>query len=111
MVKVKSDNPAFRRQDFICINLSKFDLPTTSMTKFDSSLFNLLKKVWLAGQFPDTWDKVTVVNLPKPGVLDPLDLNNYRGIFLMSVTQKVLLSVMASRLERAAEDSGLISRK
>jgi hypothetical protein len=111
MAKVKTDNPVFKCQDFICIDLSKFDLLTTPMTKFGSSLFNLLKKVWLMGQFPDTWDKVTVVNLPKPGVLDPLDLNIYRGISLMLVMQKVLLSLMAARLEKAAKNSGLISKK
>lgn len=90
------------------------DEPNCAMGKV---LFRLLSKVWNMGYMPKAWENAVVVPIPKKGDLSQRD--NYRGISLMSVVQKILSTVIADRVQRGLvatnrirrEQSGFINRE
>ena len=52
-----------------------------------------------------------MVSLQKPGSKNPENLDNYRGICLISVTLKLLLTILNMKLSKAAEEAGLLSKE
>lgn len=76
--------------------------PPTDMT---DALTRFLNVVYASGVLPPGWTTSTVVSLPKEG--DLADMDNYRGISLMSCTLKVLLVILSIRLNVAGEEANL----
>jgi exonuclease III len=109
MAKVKLENPRFKRPDNIRIDLPEEFLPIHPLTPMGKALNALIQSVWYTGCIPKQWSEVQIVNLFKGG--DTENTNNYRGISLISCAFKVLLSLMATRLSRASEEAGLITRE
>ena len=52
-------------------------------------LLNIVNYIWTTGKFPDDWQYVTIIPIPKPGK-DPAEPNNYRPIALTSCLCKTL---------------------
>ncbi len=64
-------------------------------------LHKLITRVWETGRAPADWKKALLVPLLKKG--DPTDLNNYRGISLLSLPGKVYALISRQRLQSWAE--------
>ena len=64
-------------------------------------LHMLISNVWRKGAVPEDWRKALIVPLFKKG--DPTDIDNYRGISLLSLPGKVFAIVLKHRLKRWAE--------
>jgi exonuclease III len=111
MAQIQKETPEFRRQDDIRVDLPSEQMCQEPLTPMGKTLFKLLNRVWSDEQVPAPWEQVTMVNLPKPGAEDLENLDNYRGISLISVTLKILLTILANRLYDACEGAGLISRE
>jgi hypothetical protein len=109
MAKVKLENPRFKQPDNIRIDLLKEFLPIHPLTPMGKALNALIQSVWYTGSIPKQWSEVQIINLFKGD--DTENTNNYRGISLISCAFKVLLSLMATRLSRASEEAGLITRE
>jgi exonuclease III len=109
MMQVALENPGFQRPDNVRIDLPAEKLPWEPLTLMGKAFYPLICNVWRTGCIPEQWSEVQIVNLFKGG--DTHDVNNYRGISLISCAFKVLLSLMATRLSRAGEESGLISEE
>ena len=60
-------------------------------------LYPLLNKVWEQEQVPEDWKKGHMVKLPKKG--DMSSCNNWRGIMLLSIPDKVLTRIILERLK------------
>ncbi|THH18985.1 hypothetical protein EUX98_g8861 [Antrodiella citrinella] len=97
------NNPRAHTLEYIRHDLPADELPHSPLTNMGKALFPLLQKSWRSSHVPEQWNKVQVCNLFKSG--DPEDMNNYRGISLISVVQKIILSVMAERLQAQCEAS------
>ena len=108
MAELQQRNEDFRRQEQIQINLPEWELPEQPRTLMGKALYRVLEGVWELGKIPELWAEVYIVNLMKPGDLDPEQMTNYRGISLISCTFKVLLSVMTTRLANAMERENLL---
>jgi hypothetical protein len=61
----------------------------------------LISKVWRKGAVPKDWRKALIVPLFKKG--DPTNIDNYRGIGMLSLPGKVFAMVFKHRLQRWAE--------
>jgi Reverse transcriptase (RNA-dependent DNA polymerase) len=107
----KKENSEFTQLDHVRVDLSLTKFSEDPLTPMGKSLFSLLDKVWKGGKVPASWEQVTMVNLPKPGAEDLENLDNYRGIFLILVTLKVMLTILANRLYKACEKDWLIPWK
>ena len=70
-------------------------------TPMTDVLTHLLNLVFTTGDLPSSWTTSEVVSLPKEG--DLANMDNYRGISLMSCTLKALLVLVSRRINRAAE--------
>ena len=68
-------------------------LPDTSL----ETLLNIFNYIWTTGKFPDDWQYVTIIPIPKPGK-DPAEPNNYRPIALTSCLCKTLERMINKRL-------------
>ena len=101
-------NPGFTRPDWSRKDLKASELPTEPRTKFGKALFRVLNAAWEKEELPDSWKRVDIVSLLKPGS-KPEAVDGYRGISLISVTEKVLLQVMTERLYTAVERAKLLS--
>ncbi|KAF7694625.1 LINE-1 retrotransposable element ORF2 protein [Cucumispora dikerogammari] len=80
----------------------------------DSNLAKLVNKLILKlwhnnERAPDIWSKSIVVPIPKKG--DLTSVENYRGISLVPVSYKLLMTIIATRLDNMAEDNCLIGRE
>ncbi|VEN62280.1 unnamed protein product [Callosobruchus maculatus] len=62
-----------------------------------SLLYNICKRVWSSGVWPDEWCTSIFVPLHKKG--SPTNPDNYRLLSLISHASKVLLYILQSRLE------------
>jgi len=82
------------------------DAPKTAM---GAKLFRLLSRIWDTAEIPELFCTALVVSIHKKG--DPLALDNYRGISLISVTLKILTKIITSRVTRAAEQRGLLCKE
>lgn len=82
----------------ILLNLKSFFLPV---------LVRLFNKILDAGTFPRSWSIGVIIPLLKKGNTN--DVNNYRGITLVSNLAKIFTTVLNYRLLRWSDDNGIIS--
>jgi sorting nexin-29 len=61
-----------------------------------SEVHKLINSVWNKEEFPDQWKESIIVPIHERG--DKIDCNNYRGISLLSITYKIVLNILLSRL-------------
>ena len=61
----------------------------------------LFNKIFETGIFPDTWGDGFIVPLHKKGNVE--NVENYRGITLLSVVDKLFISILNTRLNEWAE--------
>lgn len=108
MQKVLKDSKHSRRQDQVQVDVAEQDLPTEPLTPMGRALFRVLSTVWESESIPRDWQEVHLITLFKSG--DPESLANYRGISLISVTLKVILSVVADRLSKVM-NAGVITKE
>ena len=64
-------------------------------------LHHIIAQVWITGVAPADWKKALIVPVLKKG--NPAELDNYRGISLLSIPGKVYALILRSRLENWAE--------
>ena len=74
--------------------------------EFIRSFHNLLVNVWRTGDVPQQWKDSTIKVLHKKK--DRSDCNNYRGISLVAHSGKVLLKMVAYRLNNYCEAGGIL---
>ncbi|OIR56024.1 MAG: uncharacterized protein A8A55_3230 [Amphiamblys sp. WSBS2006] len=74
-------------------------------TPFFRFLHRLLQKEWSSGEVAALWNVAEVVPILKKG--DRQDPDNYRGISLITVGQKLLNGIIARRLSAALEEGVL----
>ncbi|GBE87771.1 hypothetical protein SCP_1104480 [Sparassis crispa] len=106
MAELKIWNPQFVRKDNIQVNLPKKLLPMQPRTPMGKVVFHLLNSAWELGDIPEAWEENTIVSLFKKG--DPELLNNYRGVTLISVLEKILTGVMMARLYGTLESAEIL---
>lgn len=70
----------------------------------------LLNQVWQTQHIPACWRRAWLVSIYK-GKGDALEMDNYRGISLMAVPLKMLLVILARRLEGTLSERGLLARE
>ena len=66
-------------------------------------ILHLLNRVWDTGISPTIWQESTVVSIPKKGDLTQMD--NFRGIFLMTTIVKILTLVVSNRINDKGEEA------
>ena len=69
---------------------------------FLSIFYNLFNKILDSGYFPDAWSEGYVVPVHKKGPLN--NVNNFRGITLLSTVGKLFTRLLNTRLSKWAED-------
>ena len=87
----KSEGPDKLINEFF-INGNEYLSPT---------LCNLFNKLYEIGYFPETWTEGYIIPLHKKGSIN--DVENYRGITLLSVLGKLFSKVINNRLSEWAE--------
>ena len=68
---------------------------------------NMFNKIIDSGFFPDIWSNGIIVPIHKKGSVS--DVNNYRGITLVSCLSKLFTSVLNKRIEKICNEHNLIS--
>ena len=91
--------------DGIPIEFFKAMIPQDTSESSDSSesssnsgldfLVSLFNKIW-NGDFPNSWNKASIVSIPKKGDLS--DCDNYRGISLINNGIKIISKIIATRI-------------
>ena len=64
-------------------------------------IHQLYNKAWSEGTIPEEWSKYILVPMPKKGDLS--QRANYRTVFLINHTGKILLTVLLNRLKQQLE--------
>ena len=64
-------------------------------------LYDLLNVIWKMEITPDEWKQVLLIKVPKKGNLS--HCGNSRGIFLLSVSSKILTRIILERLKTALD--------
>ena len=59
-------------------------------------IHKLITSIWKKEKLPEEWKEPIIVPIHKKG--DKTDCNNYRGIFLLPTTYKILSNILLSRL-------------
>ena len=80
-------------------------MPKSPMAK---ALWKVLQNIWDTEVVPAAWNEASAVPVPKKGDLSRTD--NYRGIALIQIGMKIISTVVARRLQRLAENHGLLNR-
>jgi exonuclease III len=75
-------------------------------TPFAKHFYKLVIGVWDLNHIPKRFREAAVVSIPKKG--DLTDMDNYRGISLIAIALKVIITLMAQRLGRALEKKRLL---
>ena len=65
-------------------------------------LLELFNKILIVGYFPEVWSEGYIVPIHKKGKLD--DVNNFRGITLLSTLGKLFTRILNNRLTKWAEE-------
>lgn len=86
--------------DGIIIEMLKSSLHVTG-----PYLLHLFNSILNSGKYPEKWTKAILVPLHKKGPVS--DLNNYRGIALLSVLGKIFSKIVNARLVHWAETHGV----
>jgi exonuclease III len=90
------------------LKLTKGDAGESPASPMARALYHLLQQCWERERFPATWDKAIVVPVPKKGNM--LVTDNYRGISLVTATQKLMSAILADRLMVHVIAAGRVSR-
>ena len=69
-------------------------------------IIKVLNKIFESGEFPEEWAMGIIVPIFKGGARE--DLNNYRGITLLSIVGKFFVSILNERLNKFAEKFNII---
>ena len=81
------------------------------LKSFDENMLDLitliLNFIFVKGTFPEEWAVGVVVILHKDG--DTNDLNNFRGITLLSMLGKLLIGVLNNRLSEVLQEENLLN--
>jgi len=85
---------------------SKDDKADTTMSPMLKCLHKAVNYAFRTATVPERWEKAIVTPVPKKG--DLTDLNNYRGIALMSNIMKVINGIFAERLMKCIMEYRLI---
>jgi endonuclease/exonuclease/phosphatase (EEP) superfamily protein YafD len=85
-----------KKWEHIQVDLDAKDLPNTPRTKMGKAVWRILQAIWVHEYTPTAWQINEVISLYKGG--DPELPDNYRGITLISVFQKILTGVLMKRL-------------
>ena len=64
-------------------------------------LCQILQKIWDSEEAPSEWKTGTIVKLPKKGDLG--NCNNWRGITLLSLTNKIFSRIILQRITTAVD--------
>jgi len=107
MKQLEERNPHRLRLDHTFVDLPEEELPEVPLTKMGKALFKILEITWAKGEIPEQWQEVYVCSLLKPGG-NPENMDNYRGITLISCALKVLLGLLTERIYGAAQRANLI---
>ena len=70
------------------------------------ALHELMNVIWKEEYTPDEWNDATITPIHKSG--PTVDVNNYRGIALMSVVIKIYESIIKERLTKTLEKRNMI---
>ena len=70
-------------------------------------IVRILSKIFDSGEFPGEWAVGIIVILFKGG--EKIDLNNYRGITLLSVIGKLLVGMLNERLTKFVEKFKIVN--
>ena len=70
-------------------------------------LCDIFNKILNSGYFPTSWTEGIIVPIHKKG--SETDVNNYRGISLLSCLSKLFTSVLNKRIEKFCDEHNLIS--
>ena len=89
MMEIARENPGFQWPDNVRVDLLEDKLPEEPMTPMGKAFYSLILNVWETGCIPKQWSEVQIVNLHKGGNTD--DVNNYRGISLISCAFNVMI--------------------
>lgn len=108
MAQLQAKLPNRYRWDGIQVDLRLEEMPEVPQTPLGKAVFSLLHKFWNTGIVPTSWHRNVVISLFKGG--DPEMPSNYRGITLISVTQKILCGVIMKRLYQHMEASDLLDK-
>ena len=90
------------------MDLPKEELPEEPLTPMGKALFRILQATWEKGSVPEQWQEVYVCSLLKPGG-EPENMDNYRGITLISCALKVLLGLLTERIYEVVERANMIT--
>ena len=93
---IKSKSGKSPRTDRIIAELLKDPNDDTLNT-----ILNIFNKILNVGEFPEEWAVGIIIILFK--VEESNDLNNYRGITLLSILGKLLVGMLNERLAKFAE--------
>jgi exonuclease III len=92
---------------FKCATESKpEELPGTPLGKV---LLTLVRKLWESPGEAETLRAAKVVSIPKTG--DLADVDNYRGISLIAVAQKLVTKIVSDRLSTTLRAAGILVRE
>ena len=72
-----------------------------------SHLVDLFNIIFNSGYFPDQWSEGIIIPLHKKN--DPDDINNYRGITLVSCLSKIFTGILNRRLSYICEENEILS--
>jgi hypothetical protein len=79
--------------------------PCNPMAK---ALWYTLNSMWILERIPEEWEIARIIPILKKG--DPTLMDNYRGISLVSVFVKVIMTVISKRLQIFTESNGLLCK-
>ncbi|XP_060584147.1 uncharacterized protein LOC132740284 [Ruditapes philippinarum] len=68
---------------------------------------DLFNRVFDAGYFPEIWSEGFIIPLHKKG--DHTNVNNYRGITLLSNFGKLFISILTNRVEKWFDENNILS--
>ena len=86
--------------------LREDQLPKFPGSPMGKALFTIITTMWALEVTPKAWDSVDIINLFKAG--DPEYMTNYRGISLIRVGLKIMLTILQARILKGLEERGLL---
>ena len=72
-----------------------------------SHLVDIFNGIFNSGHFPDNWSEAIMVPIYKKN--DPDDVNNYRGISLVSCLSKIFTGILNKRLNNWVDNNNIVS--
>jgi len=64
-------------------------------------LYPLLEKIWREEKIPEDWEEGLIIKIPKEGDLP--NCNNWRGVTLLSIPNKIRTRIILNRIQNTAE--------